>query len=81
MPDTIIYRDEDADVEALRGKTVGIIGYGNQGGAQAQRSARQRPTGDHRRSEDATASRAAGRRLHGACRSPRRARRPTSSRC
>jgi len=31
-----IYYDKDADLGVLRGKTVAIIGYGNQGGAQAQ---------------------------------------------
>ncbi|MFB3765115.1 MAG: ketol-acid reductoisomerase [Methanotrichaceae archaeon] len=29
-----IYRDADADLQALKGKTVAIIGYGNQGHAQ-----------------------------------------------
>jgi ketol-acid reductoisomerase len=31
-----IYYDKDADLAALRGKTVAIIGYGSQGHAQAQ---------------------------------------------
>ncbi|MCX6695186.1 MAG: ketol-acid reductoisomerase [Candidatus Altiarchaeota archaeon] len=31
-----IYYDKDADLGVLKGKTVAIIGYGNQGGAQAQ---------------------------------------------
>ncbi|MCI0335819.1 MAG: ketol-acid reductoisomerase [Planctomycetes bacterium] len=31
-----IYYDKDADLSALRGKTVAIIGYGSQGHAQAQ---------------------------------------------
>jgi ketol-acid reductoisomerase len=31
-----IYYDNDADLNALRGKTVAIIGYGSQGHAQAQ---------------------------------------------
>lgn len=31
-----IYHDVDADISVLKGKTVAIIGYGNQGGAQAQ---------------------------------------------
>jgi len=31
-----VYYDEDADLEDLREKTIGIIGYGNQGHAQAQ---------------------------------------------
>jgi len=31
-----IYYDKDADLGVLRNKTVAIIGYGNQGGAQAQ---------------------------------------------
>jgi ketol-acid reductoisomerase len=35
MPATIYY-DQDADLDALRGKTVAIIGYGSQGHAQAQ---------------------------------------------
>lgn len=30
-----IYRDEDADLSILEGKTIAIIGYGNQGNAQA----------------------------------------------
>jgi len=35
MPATIYY-DQDADLNALAGKTVAIIGYGSQGHAQAQ---------------------------------------------
>jgi ketol-acid reductoisomerase len=35
MPATIFY-DKDADLAALKGKTVAIIGYGSQGHAQAQ---------------------------------------------
>jgi ketol-acid reductoisomerase len=35
MPATIFY-DQDADLSALAGKTVAIIGYGSQGHAQAQ---------------------------------------------
>jgi len=31
-----IYYDEDANLEDLKEKTIGIIGYGNQGNAQAQ---------------------------------------------
>ena len=31
-----IYYDKDADINALKGKTVAIIGYGSQGHAQAQ---------------------------------------------
>jgi ketol-acid reductoisomerase len=31
-----MYYDKDADLEILKGKTVGIIGYGSQGHAQAQ---------------------------------------------
>ena len=31
-----IYYDKDADLDALKGKTVAIIGYGSQGHAQAQ---------------------------------------------
>jgi ketol-acid reductoisomerase len=30
-----IYRDEDADLAVLRGRTIGVLGYGNQGRAQA----------------------------------------------
>lgn len=30
----VIYHDEDADLEVLRGKVVAVIGYGNQGRAQ-----------------------------------------------
>lgn len=31
----IIYHDEDADVDAVRGQKIGILGYGNQGSSQA----------------------------------------------
>ena len=31
-----IYYDKDADLAALKGKTVAIIGYGSQGHAHAQ---------------------------------------------
>jgi len=31
-----VYHDEDADPGAIAGETVAILGYGNQGGAQAQ---------------------------------------------
>ncbi len=31
-----IYYDKDADLDLLKGKTIGIIGYGSQGHAQAQ---------------------------------------------
>jgi ketol-acid reductoisomerase len=30
-----VYRDEDADLELIRGRSVAIVGYGNQGRAQA----------------------------------------------
>src|SRR3712207_4429933 len=30
-----VYRDEDADPELIRGRRVAVIGYGNQGRAQA----------------------------------------------
>ncbi|MBV9818773.1 MAG: NAD(P)-binding domain-containing protein [Solirubrobacterales bacterium] len=33
---TRVYRDEDADVERIRGRRVAILGFGNQGAAQAQ---------------------------------------------
>lgn len=32
----VVYHDEDASLEALRGLTVAILGYGNQGSAQAR---------------------------------------------
>ncbi|MEA3492779.1 MAG: ketol-acid reductoisomerase [Candidatus Margulisiibacteriota bacterium] len=31
-----VYYDKDANIELLRGKTIAIVGFGNQGGAQAQ---------------------------------------------
>ena len=31
-----VYYDSDANLEVLKGKTIAIIGFGNQGGAQAQ---------------------------------------------
>lgn len=31
-----VYYDSDANLELLRGKTIAIVGFGNQGGAQAQ---------------------------------------------
>lgn len=31
-----VYYDKDANLEVLKGKTIAIIGFGNQGGAQAQ---------------------------------------------
>lgn len=33
---TVIFHDEDASEEAIRGQTIAILGYGNQGSAQAQ---------------------------------------------
>ena len=30
-----VYRDEDADLNVLKGKTIAVIGFGNQGSAQA----------------------------------------------
>jgi ketol-acid reductoisomerase len=33
---TVIYHDEDADLDAVRDRTIAILGYGNQGSAQAQ---------------------------------------------
>ncbi len=33
---TTIYHDEDANLDAVRGETVAILGYGNQGSAQAK---------------------------------------------
>jgi ketol-acid reductoisomerase len=30
-----VYRDSDVDMEVLKGRTIGVIGYGNQGRAQA----------------------------------------------
>ena len=33
---TTIYHDDDADLEVLRGETIAVVGYGNQGRAQAQ---------------------------------------------
>lgn len=33
---TVVYHDEDASIEAIRGQTVAILGYGNQGSAQAR---------------------------------------------
>ena len=30
-----IYREKDAKLELLKGKTIGIIGYGSQGNAHA----------------------------------------------
>ena len=35
MPDERILYDEDADLDALRGKTIAILGYGSQGHAHA----------------------------------------------
>lgn len=32
----VIYHDEDADLEAIRSETIAILGYGNQGNAQAR---------------------------------------------
>jgi len=32
----VVYHDEDANLEAIRGLKVGILGYGNQGSAQAR---------------------------------------------
>ena len=32
----IIYHDEDASLDAIRGETIAILGYGNQGSAQAR---------------------------------------------
>src|SRR3954462_6254552 len=31
-----VYYDDDADLSALKGKTIAILGYGSQGHAQAQ---------------------------------------------
>lgn len=32
----VIYRDQDADLDVLRGQRIAVLGYGNQGSAQAQ---------------------------------------------
>jgi ketol-acid reductoisomerase len=33
---TIVYHDEDASLDAIRGQKIAIVGYGNQGSAQAR---------------------------------------------
>ncbi|MFI5398384.1 MAG: ketol-acid reductoisomerase [Candidatus Binatia bacterium] len=33
---TVVYHDEDANLEVMRGRTIAILGYGNQGSAQAR---------------------------------------------
>ena len=35
MPKTKIYYDQDANLDLIKDKTIAIIGYGNQGSAQA----------------------------------------------
>ena len=47
MPATIYY-DKDADLDALKGKTMAIIGYGSQGHAQAQNLRDSGVQGRHR---------------------------------
>src|SRR5207249_3765099 len=32
----VIYHDEDATLDAIQGQTIAILGYGNQGSAQAR---------------------------------------------
>jgi len=31
-----IYSDKDADLSVLKGRTIAVVGYGNQGNARAQ---------------------------------------------
>ena len=44
-----VYRDEDADLALIRGRRVAVIGYGNQGRAQALNLQRQRRRRHRRR--------------------------------
>ena len=32
----VIYHDEDAQLDVIRGETIAILGYGNQGNSQAR---------------------------------------------
>ena len=64
-----IYYDKDADLDALKGKTVAIIGYGSQGHAHAQ-NLRDSGHQGHRRRAAGHAQLQAGRASTASSRSP-----------
>ncbi len=65
-----IFYEHDANPNALKGKTIAILGYGSQGHAQAQNLARQRLQSNRRAGAESPQRAAGPRRWHG-CRCSR----------